>query len=178
MIYVSKYMSPVGKIMLASDEDNIVGLWIAGQRHFASGLGDNVRSGEDISLLIRAKRWLDAYFARERPDAGALPLSPGGSDFRQSVWDILRRIPYGETVTYGDIANELAKLRGCRMSAQAVGGAVGHNPISIIIPCHRVVGADGSLTGYAGGIDVKVKLLTHEGVDMSHFYVPEKGTAL
>jgi methylated-DNA-[protein]-cysteine S-methyltransferase len=123
--------------------------------------------------------WLDGYFAGENPDPNALPLGPKGSDFQQAVWAELLKIPYGEVVTYGAIAKTLAKARGIeRMSSQAVGGAVGRNPISIIIPCHRVVGSDGSLTGYGGGIENKVKLLEGEGVDMTKLYVPKKGTAL
>ncbi|MDR1035154.1 MAG: methylated-DNA--[protein]-cysteine S-methyltransferase [Deltaproteobacteria bacterium] len=122
---------------------------------------------------------MEAYFAGKRPSLSGLRLAPEGGEFRQSVWEILLAIPYGETVTYGWIARKLAAKRGlAAMSARAVGGAVGHNPISIIVPCHRVVGASGSLTGYAGGIGIKTKLLELEGVDMSAFHVPRRGTAL
>jgi methylated-DNA-[protein]-cysteine S-methyltransferase len=132
-----------------------------------------------LPIFNETKSWLDRYFAGQRPDASALPLAPIGGAFRQSVWDILRRIPYGKLTTYGEIAREIAAASGkTGMSAQAVGGAVGRNPISIIIPCHRVVGANGSLTGYAGGIGTKVKLLELEGVDMRALFVPKKGTAL
>ena len=111
----------------------------------------------------------------EKPDISELKLAPKGSEFRQTVWRILCEIPYGKTTTYGEIAKEIAHLNGLeRMSAQAVGNAVGHNPISIIIPCHRVIGTNGSLTGYAGGIDKKIFLLNHEGVDTDNFYVPRK----
>ena len=107
------------------------------------------------------------------------PLHPIGSAFRQSVWEILLQIPYGQTVTYGEIARQLADKQGiAKMSAQAVGGAVGHNEISVIIPCHRVVGTSGSLTGYAGGVDKKATLLKLERADMSNFFIPKKGTAL
>ena len=122
---------------------------------------------------------LDRYFAGEKPEISELPLAPIGGEFRQAVWKILCEIPYGQVTTYGEIAKKIAAQRNRKtMSAQAVGGAVGHNPISIIIPCHRVVGSNGSLTGYAGGIDLKIKLLEHEGVDLSKFFVPKKGTAL
>jgi len=131
-----------------------------------------------MPILLEAKRWLDIYFAGKEPNFTP-PLHPIGSAFRQSVWEILLQIPYGKTTTYGEIAHKMAEKTGCsRMSAQAVGGAVGHNEISIIIPCHRVVGTNGSLTGYAGGIDKKMKLLKLEGTDMTGFFVPKKGTAL
>ena len=121
---------------------------------------------------------MDIYFSGKEPDFD-LPISLSGTDFQKKVWGILCTIPYGKTMTYGQIAAQLAAEQGAaHMSAQAVGGAVGHNPLSILVPCHRVVGANGSLTGYAGGIDRKVKLLTLEGVDMSRFFVPKKGTAL
>ena len=127
---------------------------------------------------MAAKHWLDIYFAGKKPDL-LPPLHPIGSAFRRSVWDILLQIPYGQTTTYGEIARQLAEKQGLpRMSAQAVGGAVGHNEISIIIPCHRVVGTNGSLTGYAGGIDKKIKLLETEHTDLTGFFVPKKGTAL
>ena len=132
----------------------------------------------ETSILLEAKRWLDIYFSGKEPDFTP-PLHPIGSAFRQSVWEILLQIPYGKTTTYGEIANKLAEKQGLsRMSAQAVGGAVGHNPISILIPCHRVVGADGSLTGYAGGVEKKRFLLALEGVDMTNLYMPKRGTAL
>ncbi len=122
-------------------------------------------------IIHMASNWLGRYFNNERPAIEELPLAPQGSQFRQDVWKFLKEIPYGQTVTYGDIAKQLAVKYGKeRMSAQAVGAAVGHNPLSIIVPCHRVVGAGGNLTGYAGGVDLKVKLLEHEGVDMRGFW--------
>lgn len=134
---------------------------------------------DDCPVFKTAKNWLDRYFTGEKPVISELPLRPIGGEFRQGVWNILREIPYGEVTTYGDIAKKMAVKLGKRsMSNQAVGGAVGHNPISIIIPCHRVVGANGSLTGFSGGIGKKVKLLEFEGVDMSRLFVPAKGTAL
>lgn len=133
---------------------------------------------EETPILSEASLWLDVYFTGKEPDFMP-PLHPIGSAFRREVWEILLQIPYGATATYGDISKRLAKKMGLeKMSAQAVGGAVGHNEISIIIPCHRVVGTSGSLTGYAGGIDKKVRLLELEHADMSRFFVPKKGTAL
>lgn len=173
------YESPVGRITLVSDRDGLLGAWIEGQKYFAATLKEEPENDPDDPVLQAAVRWLDAYFAGKKPAIDEVPLKPAGSAFRQEVWQLLCRIPYGETVTYGELAEEIAAARGMkRFSAQAIGGAVGHNPISIIIPCHRVVGADGSLTGYAGGIDKKVALLKHEGALTDRMYVPEKGTAL
>ena len=159
MMVKTDYASPLGTLTLASDGENLTGLWIAGQKYFAAGIPTNLPARDDLPVFMQARGWLDCYFAGERPAANELPLAPQGSAFRQSVWRILCEIPYGQTVTYGEIAKRL----GVR-SAQAVGGAVGHNPISIIIPCHRVLGSDGSLIGYAGGVDKKIWLLAHEGV--------------
>ena len=177
MIYTSKYTSPLGGILLAADEVGLRGLWFDGQKYFARDLPDE-RAERETPVLSESKRWLDLYFGRQEPDF-LPPLHPVGTPFRQAVWEILLRIPYGKTVTYGEISKQLAEKRGLeRMSAQAVGGAVGHNKISIIIPCHRVVGSNGSLTGYAGGIDRKIKLLELEHADMSRFFIPKKGTVL
>ena len=177
MTYTQHYDSPLGGILLAADDVGLTGLWFDGQKYFARGLS-NERIAQETPILTEAKRWLDIYFTGKAPDFTP-PLHPIGSAFRRSVWEILLQIPYGQTTTYGEIARQLAKKQGLeRMSAQAVGGAVGHNEISIIIPCHRVVGADGSLTGYAGGIGKKEALLELERADMSRFFVPKKGTAL
>lgn len=177
MAYTQHYDSPLGGILLAADDVGLTGLWFDGQKYFARGLS-NERIAQETPILTEAKRWLDIYFTGKKPDFTP-PLHPIGSAFRRSVWEILLQIPYGQTATYGEIARQLAKKQGLdRMSAQAVGGAVGHNEISIIIPCHRVVGADGSLTGYAGGISKKETLLKLERADMSRFFVPKKGTAL
>lgn len=177
MIYTSKYTSPLGGILLAADEVGLRGLWFDGQKYFARDLPDE-RTERETPALSEAKRWLDLYFGGQEPDF-LPPLHPVGTPFRQAVWEILLRIPYGKTVTYGEISKQLAEKMGLeRMSAQAVGGAVGHNKISIIIPCHRVVGSNGSLTGYAGGIDRKIKLLELERADMSQFFIPKKGTVL
>ena len=177
MTYTQHYDSPLGGILLAADDVGLTGLWFDGQKYFARGLS-NERIAQETSVLAEANRWLDIYFTGKEPDFTP-PLHPIGSAFRRSVWEILLQIPYGQTATYGEIARQLAKKQGLeRMSAQAVGSAVGHNEISIIIPCHRVVGADGSLTGYAGGIGKKEKLLELERADMSRFFVPKKGAAL
>lgn len=172
--------SPVGRLTLASDGENLVGLWLEGQKYFGQPLlpGACVQDG-GLAVFRAARQWLDAYFAGEQPCPGALPLRPAGSAFRQQVWALLCRIPYGATTTYGALAARLAAQMGRpSMSSQAVGGAVGHNPISIIIPCHRVVGSHGSLTGYAGGLAAKARLLAHEGVDMRRLHMPQTGTAL
>ena len=177
MTYIQHYSSPLGGILLAADESGLMGLWFDGQKYFARDLPSECAEKE-TPILAEAVRWLDIYFGGKEPDF-LPPLHLVGSSFRQEVWKILLQIPYGKTVTYGDISKQLAGKLGLeRMSAQAVGGAVGHNEISIIIPCHRVVGTNGSLTGYAGGIDRKIKLLELEKADMSRLFVPKKGTAL
>ncbi|HIQ79945.1 MAG TPA: methylated-DNA--[protein]-cysteine S-methyltransferase [Candidatus Scatavimonas merdigallinarum] len=177
MQYISHYPSPIGGILLAADNIGLTGLWFEGQKYFALYL-DKEHEEKELPILKKAKQWLDVYFSGKEPDF-TVPLHFTGTDFQNEVWEILCTIPYGQTMTYGEIARQLAAKRGlARMSAQAVGGAVGHNEISIIVPCHRVVGTNGSLTGYAGGIDKKVKLLTLEKVDMKLFYIPKKGTAL
>lgn len=171
------YESPLGLLTLAAGEDGLAGLWLEGQKYFAQPLGGLMEPGES-PYLEQACTWLDRYFAGERPSIEELALAPVGSDFRQLIWQLLREIPLGEVRTYGDLAKEAASRMGRpSMSSQATGGAVGHNPISIIVPCHRVVGADGSLTGFAGGIANKLWLLNHEGVDCSGFFVPANSTA-
>ena len=177
MTYRASYLSPLGAITLASDGKALTGLWFDGQKYFGSTLPVETKQG-DCPVFAQAKRWLDSYFAGEKPDFTP-PLHPVGSAFQQAVWALLLEIPYGETTTYGTLARKLAEKQGLtHMSAQAVGGAVGHNDISLIIPCHRVVGASGSLTGYADGVDKKIKLLELERADMKSFFVPKKGTAL
>ena len=176
MTFIQHYDSPLGGILLVADAVGLTGFWFDGQKYFARGLSSE-REERELPVLLEAKRWLDIYFTGKEPEF-LPPLHPNGSAFRRSVWEILLQIPYGKTMTYGEIACKLAeKQKLPRMSAQAVGGAVGHNEISIIIPCHRVVGTNGSLTGYAGGIDKKVKLLELEHADMRRFFAPEKGTA-
>ena len=177
MVYTCKYKSPLGNILLAADEIGVTGLWFEGQKYFANTLPDE-HIPKETGILTEAKKWLDVYFDGEEPKF-IPPLHPAGSEFRQAVWQILLQIPYGQTITYGEIARRMAEIKNTsHMSAQAVGGAVGHNEISIIIPCHRVVGTNGSLTGYAGGIAKKISLLELERADMSHLFVPKKGTAL
>ncbi len=170
MIYTCNYTSPIGDLLLAADEVGLTGLWFEGQKYYAATLLKEHRPLE-TPILEETKNWLDVYFAGKEP-AFTPPLHPIGSPFRQAVWKILLEIPYGQTTTYGEIARRMGEgNQTTRMSAQAVGGAVGHNPIGVIIPCHRVVGANGNLTGYAGGIDKKVALLELEHIDMSRFYV-------
>ncbi len=179
MNYLTSYSSPLGMITMASDGEKLIGVWLEGQKYFTETVIKPVVENDELKIFISTKQWLDRYFAGEKPKISELSLDPSGGEFRKIVWDILCEIPYGETITYGEIAKIVAiKMNKKSMSSQAVGGAVGHNPISIIIPCHRVVGANGNLTGYAGGIDKKIRLLEHEGVDMSKFSIPTKGAAL
>lgn len=157
MYYSTDYTSPIGKMLIASDGESVCGVWFYGQKHFPSL--DNFTQKDDLAIFIDVKRWFDDYFSGLNPKIN-FKLKPEGSEFRLKVWKILSEIPYGQTLTYGEIAGMISST----MSAQAVGGAVGHNPISILIPCHRVLGADGRLTGYAGGIDKKIELLKIENI--------------
>lgn len=167
MVYTMYCDSPVGRLFLAEREDALIGLWIEGQKYFMGSLREETQEKSDSTVLNQARDWLERYFRGEKPAISELRLAPEGSPFRKAVWKILCGIPYGEVTTYGEIARKIASQQGLTsMSAQAVGGAVGHNPISIIIPCHRVVGTTGSLTGYAGGIEKKKQLLSLEGVDL------------
>lgn len=175
MTYVTMLSSPVGQLHLASDGEALTGLWLEGQKYFAATLGLDTEIRDGLPVFRQAAAWLDAYFAGEVPPA-LPPLAPKGSPFRQAVWKLLLEIPQGQTTTYGALAQRLRE-QGVFAAPQAVGGAVGHNPISILIPCHRVVGTDGSLTGYAGGIAVKRNLLKLEGVDVTELSVSKKGTA-
>ena len=161
MQYTSRYRSPLGEMLLAADESGVTGLWFAGQKYFARHL-DKEQVEKEIPLFTTVKQWLDVYFAGSEPDF-TVPLHFTGTAFQNEVWGILCAIPYGQTTTYGEIAKQLAARRGLpHMSARAVGGAVGHNPISILVPCHRVVGLGGHLTGYAGGLERKRCLLALE----------------
>lgn len=171
MYYSTTYPSPLGILTLACDGDDLVGLWLEGQKYFGGTILEDMTERHDMSVFDASKDWLNRYFQGKRPGISELPLRLTGSNFRQDVWKILCEIPYGEVITYGEIAKKIAaRMNRKSMSSQAVGGAVSHNPISIIIPCHRVVGADGSLTGYAGGIHAKIKLLELEGVDMARLH--------
>lgn len=178
MFYSTSYPSLIGRITLASDGENLLGLWMEDQKYFGDTVSEEMTEKADLPVFKNTKCWLEHYFKDKRPTISDLPLAPNGGEFRKAVWNILCEIPYGEVITYGEIAKKMAiQMRKTSMSGQAIGGAVGHNPISIIIPCHRVVGANGSLTGYAGGIDRKIQLLKLEGVNMSRLFVPKKSTA-
>ena len=169
MVCTCHYESPLGDILLAADELGLTGLWFKGEKYFADNLSEE-HIQEETVILTQTKQWLNIYFSGQEPEC-LPPMHPIGSAFRQEVWNILLQIPYGQTITYGEIAGRIAEARNVsHMSAQAVGGAVGHNEISIIIPCHRVVGTNGSLTGYAGGIDKKISLLELEHADMSRLF--------
>ena len=177
MIYTAEYESPLGVITLACDEAAVIGLWFNGQKYFGNILPEQTEQRAH-PLLAEAKRWLEVYFSGREPDF-LPPLRYDSTPFRKQVCDVMLTIPYGKTMSYGGIAAEVARRQGLeKMSAQAVGGAVGHNPVSLMIPCHRVVGTNGSLTGYAGGVARKVKLLELERADMHGLFVPKKGTAL
>lgn len=163
-MYISSYSSPIGPLLLHSDGYALTGIWVEGQKYYAATIKGECQEKADLPLFLQTKDWLDRYFAGLKPDPRDLVLAPQGGPFRQAVWQILLEIPYGQTMTYGEIARRIAKDQGRQsMSAQAVGGAVGHNPITIIIPCHRVIGAGGNLTGFASGLESKVWLLRHEG---------------
>lgn len=171
MNYYCEYNSPIGDLVIVSDGESIVWLGTKDHKFFADVLCEEKTS--DIPIFSDTKKWLDIYFSGKIPTFTP-SLSPQGSSFRQSIWTVLATIPYGKVVTYGDIAKLTSKQTNKdKISAQAVGGAVGHNPISIIIPCHRVVGSGGNLTGFACGIEIKIKLLELEQLDMSKFYTPK-----
>ncbi len=163
MIYTTKYDSPIGEMTLASSEGMLIGAWIEGQKYYMNGINvDEVEVNNKDEVLIKAKEWLDKYFAGKKPNLADLPLCPGGTSFQREVWAVVCNIPYGETGTYSDIANTLKILTGEAPSSQSVGNAVSHNPLLVIIPCHRVVGKDGSMVGYSGGLKAKEFLLNLE----------------
>ncbi len=173
MTFTQRYNSPMGGILLAADEIGLTGVWFDGQKYFARGLPEE-RAERNTPVLSAARHWLDVYFTGREPDFMP-PLNPVGSGFQRAVWELLLQIPYGQTTTYGALAQKLAQQQGlAHMSAQAVGGAVGRNKISILIPCHRVVGTGGRLTGYAGGVDRKAGLLE---LEHSGLRIPRRGTA-
>lgn len=177
MQYTTSYQTPLGQVLLAADETGLTGLWFEGAKHYGAGF-DPEHEEKEMPVFDAVRKWLKMYFDGQEPDF-LPPIHMIGSPFRIRIWEHLLLIPYGQTMTYGELAGRIAEERGiARMSAQAVGGAVAHNPISIIIPCHRMVGTDGSLTGYAGGIPKKAGLLKLEGIDTDKLYVPVKGTAL
>ena len=163
MLYKTNYKSIFCTLTICSDGMSVVGLWTENQKYFAAGIKESMTQKADLDIFNKTKFWLDQYFSRKQPKILDIPLSPQGSEFQQAVWKLLCEIPYGETTTYGQIAQKLAKqLQKTKISPRAVGNAISRNPISIIIPCHRVIGANGSLTGYAGGINLKKKLLELE----------------
>lgn len=159
MYYSTRYISPIGEMIIVSDGEAVNGVWFIDQKHFKSSIHGELIEKDDLTIFKTIKGWFDDYFNGLNPEIN-FKLKPEGSDFRLKVWKMLREIPYGSSLTYGEIASKISPS----MSAQAVGGAVGHNPIAIIIPCHRVLGANGRLTGYAAGLDRKVFLLELEKV--------------
>ena len=178
MYYSTEYLSPLGLLTLASDGKSIVGLWIEGQKYHGQPINSQMTPLDGLPVLAAARDWLDRYFAGKKPSALELPLAPVGSDFQKTIWTLLRKITYGEHTTYLALAKTAAALGGKSAApTRAVGTAIGRNPISIIIPCHRVVGSNGSLTGYAGGLDKKFWLLKHEGADMTGLFMPAASTA-
>lgn len=161
MICTTSFESPIGTIRIVERDGALIGLWFDNQEGFSTEAATDDR---DLPVLRQAKNWLERYFSGQMPSASELRLAPEGNEFRKAVWELLCEIPYGKVTTYGEIARKVATKRGLpRMSAQAVGGAIGHNPIPVIIPCHRVVGVGGSLVGFSGGIEKKIALLCHEG---------------
>lgn len=178
MLYKTYYKSPLGKLLLISDEESLKVLEIENSRFYNNYETNEILENGNLEILNKTKVWLDKYFNAQKPSIKDIPLNPEGSEFRQMVWKILCEIPYGETITYGDIAKKINEKTGKKMGGQPVGGAVGHNPIAIIIPCHRVVGADGSLTGYGGGMHNKIKLLKLENANMKNLYDPSKKSSL
>lgn len=173
MTYIYHYHSPLGGITISSNGSELTGLWFDGQKYFGSTLPKNYQE-QNLPVFEETCKWLDLYFGGKAPDFTP-PLKMETTSFRKAVWEILLTIPFGQTITYGEIADRIAKQMGlAHMSAQAVGGAVGHNAVSLIIPCHRVVGTNGSLTGYAGGIEKKLYLLNLEKADMAGLFVPKQ----
>lgn len=168
MFYSAYYNSVIGRLLLVGDGQNLTGLWIERQKYYADTMPAEIKESPDLPLFVKTRKWLDDYFQGKKPDISDIPLAPTGNTFRQTVWKLLCEIPFGQVETYGEIARKTAAAMDKKtMSAQAVGGAIGRNPIAIIIPCHRVIGTDGSLTGYAAGLEIKAKLLELEGVKLS-----------
>ena len=167
-MYYCTYESKIGLLYLISDGESLIGCYLEGQKYFPNNI-DNYYMNEELSILVKSKVWLEKYFNGENPSIDEIPLNYTGTEFRKTVWEVLKEISYGKLVTYKHIAEKIAKAKGIKtMSAQAVGGAVGHNPLLIFIPCHRVIGVDGSLTGYAAGLENKRFLLNLES-DNNHY---------
>jgi methylated-DNA-[protein]-cysteine S-methyltransferase len=161
MIWKGSYDSPLGRMVMAADENGLKGLWFHDQKYFKASLLQEAVE-QELPVFVRTGEWLDCYFSGKIPEQFPT-LDPSGTGFQKEIWNLLLKIPYGEVVTYGELAKVFAGQKGLSsMSAQAVGGAVSHNPISILIPCHRVLGAGGKLTGYAGGLERKKALLKLE----------------
>ena len=178
-MHFTEYRTPlIGTLTLASDGEGVTGCWFDNDRYFGYGVDELGERRDDVPVFEQARAWLDRYFAGDAPDPRELPLAARATDFQMRVREAMLDIPYGQTTTYGAIARRLERETGRRQSARAVGGAVGHNPLCLIVPCHRVVGANGSLTGFGGGIDMKVKLLEHERAMKDGLRRPKKGTAL
>lgn len=174
MLYITHYQSPIGEITLGSDGEYLTALYFSNSKDCDSYVAGGVK--KDLPIFVETARWLDIYFRGCSPDFTPRYRQENLTTFRQAVAEEMLKIPYGQVATYGDLAEAIAKKRGLKkMSAQAIGGAVGWNPICIIVPCHRVVGANGNLTGYGGGIENKIKLLVHEGVNLSKYFVPKNG---
>lgn len=179
MTYLTEYKTPIiGTLTLSSDGTSITGCWFENDRYFGYGINEPVERKDDLAVFDQARSWLDRYFAGDAPDPRELPLAARATAFQQQVREAMLDIPYGQTTTYGAIAKRIEQKTGKHQSARAVGGAVGHNPLCLIVPCHRVVGSNGSLTGFGGGIDMKVKLLEHEHAMRDSFKRPKRGTAL
>ena len=174
-MYSTKYDSQIGELMLASDGNNLIGLWMDGQKYHGGTLFEEYIEKDSLPVFIAVKKWLDKYFAGQNPPIKDIAIAPIGKKYQKDIWDELCKIPYGETTSYGMIRDKVARIPGNEnLTNRVTGGAIGRNPISVIIPCHRVVGYDGNLTGYAGGIDRKIRLLEIEGADMSRLYKPKE----
>lgn len=173
LIYYAEYETIIiGTLLLTSDGSSLTGCWFDAETARGRFSEDLLRRNDTLEIFAATRNWLDRYFAGEAPHPSELPLKASGSAFQMKVWGLLSQIPYGRTVTYADIAKQITAPSGKRMAAQAVGGAVGRNPLGVIVPCHRVMGANGNLTGFGGGLDKKVALLEHEGIDTSRFHMP------
>lgn len=179
IVYFTAYETPIiGALTLASDGEGITGCWFDNDRFFGYGIEERLERNDDLDVFNQARKWLDRYFAGEAPNPRELPLTARATTFQMHVREAMLDIPYGETTTYGAIAKRIEATTGKRQSAQAVGGAVGHNPLCLIVPCHRVMGANGNLTGFGGGLDTKIALLEHERAMKDTFKRPKKGAAL
>lgn len=178
-MYYTEYKTPIiGTLTIASDGEGITGCWFENDRYFGYGVEGAMERRDDLPVFEQTREWLDRYFAGKAPDPRELPLTARATAFQARVREAMLDIPYGQTTSYGAIAKRIESETGKRQSARAVGGAVGHNQLCLIVPCHRVVGSNGSLTGFGGGIDMKVKLLEHEKAMQDTFTLPKKGTAL